>query len=187
VFPCVCTATSALEPDEAPVSDARTLTLRCESASHSLPLPLVALVSARATFPRGPSAICSARSRARRSSHRALSASARSRTSALCRRHSVTCTSYSVFQVSGSVADTETEGEDEELGCSVPEGTVGGATGSEGECEGETRVRLGGTEKGSERAACGGRVGFTNELIWLLGTHLEEVVSFLAQRTCVVV
>jgi hypothetical protein len=155
----------------APASDASTLTLMlpCDTASHSL--ALVPLVSARATSPRGPAeaaeAACSARSRARRSSHRALSVSARVRPSALCRRHSVTCASYEAFQASCSAAETGGD----KVGrsgcccccccCSAPApAPAGAAADSEGGVrgEGETRVRLGGVEeKGSERAACVGR------------------------------
>jgi hypothetical protein len=149
----------------AQVSEASTLTLRRDTASHSLALALalVTLVSARPTFPRGPAAACSARSRARRSSHRALSASARVRPSAFCRRHSVTCASYEVFQASCSAAEMEER--DEEVGwsgccccccCSAPAGAAFDSEGWVCGDEGETRVRLGGTEKGSESAACHG-------------------------------
>ena len=154
--------------EAAVLEDARTLlSLRCDTASHSLVLTLV-LVSARAGTSLRPAvtpapACRSPRSRARRSSHRARSDSARVRTSALCRRHSVTCASYPALQASCSAGETETEEEDREEGASsggVATGAEAGApapAGSEdsGGCWGETRERSGGTEKGSDSAAWG--------------------------------
>ena len=162
-----CDGETAPSSSSAQVSDASTLTLRRDTASHSLALALVPLVSARAaTFPRGPAAAaataCSARSRARRSSHRALSASARSRPSAFCRRHSVTCAAYEVFQASCSAAEMEEEDDDvcrSGCCCSALAGVGDDSAGWVCGDEGETRVRLGGTEKGSESAACHGVSG----------------------------
>ena len=165
---CECAASAtgpgeSLDDDVAAVlEDAKMLSLRCDTASHSL-VPTLVLVSARAGPSRRPTAgACSLRSRARRSSHRARSASARVRTSALCLRHSTTCASYEALQASCSEAETETEEDDREEGASsgdVAPGAVA-AAGSDGGCdsgcEGETRERSGGTEKGSESAACVG-------------------------------
>ena len=148
------------------LEDASTpLSLRCDTASHSLVLTLV-LVSARAGTSRRPAvapapACCSPRSRARRSSHRARSDSARVRTSALCRRHSATCASYPALQASCSAAETEMEEEDRDEGASeggvatgADAGAPAGSEDSDG-CWGETRERSGGSEKGSESAAWG--------------------------------
>lgn len=161
---CECAASAtgpgeSLDDDVAAVlEDARMLSLRCDTASHSL-VPTLVLVSARAGPSRRPAAgACSPRSRARRSSHRARSASARVRTSALCLRHSTTCASYEALQASCSEAETETEEDDKEEGASSGDVAPGpAAAGSDGGCdsgcEGETRERSGGTEKGSESAA----------------------------------
>jgi len=164
---CECAASAtgpgeSLDDDVAAVlEDAKMLSLRCDTASHSL-VPTLVLVSARGGTSRRPTAgTCSLRSRARRSSHRARSASARVRTSALCLRHSTTCASYEALQASCSEAETETEEDDREEGASSGDVAPGAAAaGSDGGCdsgcEGETRERSGGTEKGSESAACVG-------------------------------
>jgi hypothetical protein len=159
-----------------------------ETASHSLVLALALTLVSGTPFPcpclcRAAAAAFSSRSRARRSSHRARSASARARTSALCRRHSTTCASYSAFHASCSAAETETEEEDNEddgsgvvralvpAPASAPAVRVGAeAAGSDVAVgwEGETRGISGGTEKGSERAAFGGKVvGREGEDFWV--------------------
>ena len=158
-----------------------------ETASHSLVLALALTLVSGTPFPcpclcraAAAAAAFSSRSRARRSSHRARSASARARTSALCRRHSTTCASYSAFHASCSAAETETEEEDNEddgsgvVGALVPAPALAVRVGAGGAgsdvavgWEGETRGISGGTEKGSERAAFGGKVvGREGEDFW---------------------
>jgi hypothetical protein len=156
--------TAAVPPDE---STPMFTLLRCDTASQSLThalesaadAPTLAPVPASVPVPIPPTtpplrSACSKRSRARRSSHRARSDSARARTSALCRRHSTTCASYSAFQASCSAAETEAEADGDADGDGDKDVDDGGSAGGGGCEKGETRERLGGTEKGSESAAC---------------------------------